>query len=168
MNIRIAGMIDDSIVDGPGLRLTIFTQGCTHGCPGCHNPQSHDPKGGKDMQTSEIIDKIDENPLLDGITLSGGEPFLQAGACAEIAQAAHKRRLNVWTYTGWTYEELLERSKTDAEVLALLEDTDVLVDGPFILALKSLDVKWRGSKNQRLVDVPASLRAGRAVELENE
>ena len=167
MNIRIAGIMDDSIVDGPGLRLTIFTQGCTHACPGCHNPQSHDPKGGKDMDTSEIIEKIDENPLLDGITLSGGEPFLQALSCAELAQAAHERRLNVWTYSGWTFEELLERAKTDGNALALLEHTDVLVGGPFILAEKSLDVKWRGSKNQRLLNVPASLCAGHAVEWEN-
>lgn len=165
MNIRIAGIMDDSIVDGPGLRLTVFTQGCTHDCPGCHNPESHDPAGGKDKDTAEIIEMIDDNPLLDGLTLSGGEPFLQAEACTVLACAAKERGLSVWTYSGWTFEALLERAKADPAVLTLLESTDVLVDGPFILAEKSYDVEWRGSKNQRLINVPASLQAGHAEEL---
>lgn len=164
--MRIAGIMDDSIVDGPGLRLTVFTQGCTHHCPGCHNPESHDLAGGSEKSTAEIIEMIDDNPLLDGVTLSGGDPFVQPGPCAEIARAVHERGLNVWTYSGWTFEALWEKAQNEPDTLALLRETDVLVDGPFIMAQKSLDVKWRGSKNQRLIDAPRSLAAGCAVEWE--
>lgn len=161
--MRIAGIVDDSIVDGPGLRLTVFTQGCIHNCPGCHNPESHDPNGGTEKSVADILEMIDDNPLLDGVTLSGGDPFLQPGPCAQLARAVHERSLNIWTYSGWTYEALLERAKAEPDVLALLQETDVLVDGPFIIAQRSLDVKWRGSKNQRLIDVPLSLQEGHAV-----
>ncbi|MBQ3223356.1 MAG: anaerobic ribonucleoside-triphosphate reductase activating protein [Clostridia bacterium] len=164
--MRIAGIMDDSIVDGPGLRLTVFTQGCTHNCPGCHNPESHDPKGGKEMSVAQIIEMIDDNPLLDGVTLSGGDPFCQSGDCALIAAAAKERGLNVWTYSGWTFEQLLSMADADPAVLDLLKNTDVLVDGPFILAQRSLEVKWSGSRNQRLIDVARSLSAGAAVEAE--
>lgn len=161
--IRLAGLVEDSIVDGPGLRLTVFTQGCPHGCPGCHNPQTHDPAGGHERRIGEIVERLDDNPLLSGVTLSGGEPFLQPLPCAAIAQAAHARGLNVWTYTGYTIEALLEMTATRRDVRALLAETDVLVDGPFILAERSLDCPWRGSKNQRLIDAGASLRAHQAV-----
>ena len=162
MNIRIAGIADDSIVDGPGLRLTVFAQGCPHRCPGCHNPQSHDFSGGTPADTEEILARVRDNSLLDGVTLSGGEPFAQAAACAEIARGARKLGLNVWCYTGYRFEELLAGG---AEWRELLEAVDVLVDGPFVLAQRSLELRFRGSKNQRLLDAPASLRAGRAVEL---
>ena len=158
--------MDDSIVDGPGLRLTVFTQGCVHNCPGCHNPESHDMNGGKEMSVAEIIEMIDDNPLLDGVTLSGGDPFCQPKDSALIAAAAKERGLNVWTYSGWTFEQLVKMGENDPAVLDLLRNTDVLVDGPFILAQKSLEVKWRGSKNQRLVDAARSLAEGRAVEAE--
>ena len=164
--MRIAGIMDDSIVDGPGLRLTVFTQGCVHNCPGCHNPESHDMNGGKEISVAEIIEMIDDNPLLDGVTLSGGDPFCQPADCALIAAAAKERGLNVWTYSGWTFEQLVKMGENDPAVLDLLRNTDVLVDGPFVLAQKSLEVKWRGSKNQRLVDAARSLAEGRAVEAE--
>ncbi len=164
MNIRISGLVNDSIVDGPGFRYTVFTQGCPHHCPGCHNPQTHDFEGGKDMDTADIVRKFLDNPLLDGITLSGGEPFCQCAACAELARAAKKAGLNVWAYSGYTFEQLMEKP----EARELLETADVLVDGPFILAQRTLDAHWRGSKNQRLIDVPASLKAGYAVELPGE
>jgi len=164
--MRIAGIMDDSIVDGPGLRLTVFTQGCVHNCPGCHNPESHDPKGGKEMSVEAIVEMIDDNPLLDGVTLSGGDPFCQPGDCALIARAAKERGLSVWTYSGWTFEQLLKKAADDPSVLELLRNTDVLVDGPFILAQRSLEVKWRGSKNQRLIDVARSLGEGRAMEVQ--
>ena len=163
MKIRIAGIVDDSIVDGPGLRLTVFTQGCPHGCPECHNPETHDPAGGRDSTTEEIIGMIDDNPLLDGVTLSGGDPFVQPAPCAEIARAVKERGLNVWTYSGWTIEALLQRAADDPDTRALLAATDVLVDGPFLVAEKSLDVKWRGSRNQRLIDAQRSLAEGKAV-----
>jgi len=161
--MRIAGMIQDSIVDGPGFRFTLFTQGCPHRCEGCHNPETHDPDGGSEMGTDEIIKKLLSNPLTDGITFSGGEPFEQAGDCVVIARAARDNGLNVWAYSGYTFEELLKKAENQPEVLELLKLTDVLVDGRFVLAQRSLSLKWRGSANQRILDVPKSLEAGAAV-----
>lgn len=161
MRISLSGVTGDSIVDGPGLRLTIFTQGCLHHCPGCHNPQTHDPEGGSWADTEDILAAAAENPLLDGITLSGGDPFLQPVPCLALAEGAHKIGLNVWTYTGYTWEALLEEN--DAEKLALLKETDVLVDGPFLLAERSLELQFCGSRNQRLIDVKKSLAADKVV-----
>lgn len=161
MRISLSGITGDSIVDGPGLRLTIFTQGCLHHCPGCHNPQTHDPEGGSWADTEDILAAAAENPLLDGITLSGGDPFLQPVPCLALAEGAHKIGLNVWTYTGYTWEALLEEN--DAEKLALLKETDVLVDGPFLLAERSLELRFCGSRNQRLIDVKKSLAEGKVV-----
>lgn len=166
MQMRIAGTINDSIVDGPGFRFTVFTQGCPHHCPGCHNPKTHDFEGGKLADTQEIIEKFRKNELLDGITLSGGEPLCQSEACRVLAQAAHESGLNVWCYTGYTFEELMEGFETHPEWVALLQEVDVLVDGRFILAQRTLEARFRGSKNQRLIDVPASLAQGRAVVME--
>ena len=159
--MRIAEVVSDSIVDGPGLRLTIFTQGCPHHCPGCHNPQTHDPAGGTAYPVDEILAFAADNPLLDGITLSGGEPFAQARDCTALALAARKRGLNVWCYTGYTYEQLLQRARP--EELALLDACDVLIDGPFLQAERSLELPWRGSRNQRIIDLNATRRAGRLV-----
>ena len=161
MRISLSGITGDSIVDGPGLRLTIFTQGCLHHCPGCHNPQTHDPEGGSWADTEDILAAAAENPLLDGITLSGGDPFLQPVPCLVLAESAHKIGLNVWTYTGYTWEALLEEN--DTEKLALLKETDVLVDGPFLLAERSLELRFCGSRNQRLIDVKKSLAEGKVV-----
>lgn len=163
MRFRSAGLVNDSIVDGPGLRLAVFAQGCPHHCPECHNPQSHDFSGGEWGDTDEILRIAADNCLLDGITLTGGEPFCQPEACAEIARGAHALGLNVWAYTGYLFENLLNGTDAQRE---LLRNTDVLVDGPFKIELKSLDVRFRGSKNQRLIDVPKSLNAGRVIELE--
>ena len=162
--MRIAGTVQDSIVDGPGFRFVLFTQGCPHHCEGCQNPQTHDPAGGTEISTEEIVGQILSNPLTDGVTFSGGEPFEQAADCAVIARQAREQGLNVWTYTGYTFEQLAEKMKTDKGTEELLVLTDVLVDGRFVLAQKSFDVPWRGSRNQRLIDVPQSLAAGRAVE----
>ena len=162
--MRIAGTVQDSIVDGPGFRFVLFTQGCPHHCEGCQNPQTHDPAGGTEISTEEIVGQILSNPLTDGVTFSGGEPFEQAADCAVIARQAREQGLNVWTYTGYTFEQLAEKMKTDRGTEELLALTDVLVDGRFVLAQKSFDVPWRGSRNQRLIDVPQSLAAGRAVE----
>ncbi len=156
-------MVQDSIVDGVGLRFTVFTQGCPHHCEGCHNPETHDPTGGSEIAAEEIIRQMLSNPLTDGVTLSGGEPFYQAGDCAEIAQAAKNAGLNVWTYTGFTFEALIRSA--DPNILRLLSLTDVLVDGPFVLPQRSLNIKWRGSTNQRLLDVRRSLAEKKAIEL---
>ena len=161
MNIRIAGTVNDSIVDGPGYRYTIFAQGCPHHCPGCHNPQSHDFEGGRTVDTETILRQVRENPLLDGITLSGGEPFCQPEACRALAEAAHDLGMSVWCYTGYTWEKLMQEA--DPARLALLEAVDVLVDGPFILAQKSLELKFCGSRNQRLIDVKKTRQAGQVT-----
>lgn len=161
MKIRIAGTVNDSIVDGPGLRFSVFTQGCPHHCPGCHNPETHDPLGGHEEDTGELIRKMKKNPLLSGLTLSGGDPMMQAAPCREIAAEAHAAGLNVWTYTGYTWEALL--SEGDPDRMALLRETDVLVDGPFIQDQRSLELDFCGSKNQRLIDVKASLQGGGVV-----
>ena len=163
MRFRLAGVVNDSIVDGPGLRLAVFAQGCPHHCPECHNPQSHDFDGGEWGDTAEILRIAEDNCLLDGITLTGGEPFCQPEACAELARGAHELGLNVWVYTGYLFENLLNGTDAQRE---LLKNADVLVDGPFLIAQKSMDVRFRGSKNQRLIDVQKSLDAGHAVELE--
>lgn len=159
--MRIADIVSDSIVDGPGLRSTVFTQGCPHHCPGCHNPKTHDPDGGREVSVEELAAWLAGCRLADGLTLSGGEPFLQGEECAALARLAHERGLNVWTYTGYTYERLLEGDLPGA--LALLEQTDVLVDGPFLAEQKSYAALFRGSTNQRLIDVPKSRAAGKVV-----
>lgn len=147
--MRIYGLVQDSIVDGPGLRFVCFVQGCPHHCPDCHNPDSHDPAGGQEMTTDEVIEKMLSNPLTDGLTLSGGEPFEQAEDCMVIARAAHNHGLNVWCYTGYTLEHLMEHGTGDQ--IALLAEIDVLVDGPFLLAERTLNLPWRGSRNQRII-----------------
>ena len=158
MEIRIAGTVDDSIVDGPGFRYTVFTQGCSHHCPGCHNPETHDFAGGRTVDTDAIVAQMRANPLLDGLTLSGGDPMEQPAPCAELARQAHALGLNVWCYTGYTLEQLLKEA--DPDRMALLRETDVLVDGPFLLAQRSLELKYCGSRNQRLNDVKKTLSSG--------
>ena len=158
--MRIANTVTDSIVDGPGLRFVVFVQGCAHRCPGCQNPHTHDPLQGRSIEPADLLPYLD-NPLLDGLTLSGGEPMDQAGDCAILAAEAKRRGLNVWVYTGYTFDALFEEH--NAERMALLQTADVLVDGPFLLAERSLDVPWRGSRNQRLIDLPKSLSAGQPI-----
>jgi len=158
--MRVAGIVEDSIVDGPGLRFVVFTQGCNLRCEGCHNPDTWDLSGGADIPVDELIAQMRRNPLTDGLTLSGGEPFLQAAECVQLASAARELGLNVWTFTGYTFEQLLH----EPECRELLELTDVLVDGPFVISERSLSLKWRGSRNQRVIDVVGSLRAGAVVE----
>lgn len=166
MDIRLNGVVNDSIVDGPGIRLTIFTQGCPHHCPECHNPQTHDPNGGFIGDTCFILKALAENPLLDGVTLSGGEPLDQPIACIHIAQRAKKLGLNVWAYTGYLWENLLDKKNPD--IIRLLQEIDVLIDGPFLKDQRSMELLFRGSKNQRLIDVKKSLEEGNVVLWERE
>ena len=161
--IRLYGLVTDSIVDGPGFRTAIFVQGCPYHCEGCHNPDSQPFEGGTEWSLDDVEKKFSNNPLLSGITLSGGEPAEQAAPCAELARRAHQKGLNVWTYTGSTLEKLTERAKDDPALAALLAETDVLVDGPFILAQRSLELDFCGSKNQRLIDMNETRRQGRIV-----
>ena len=162
MKIRIAALVNDSIVDGPGLRYAVYTQGCLHHCKGCHNPQTHDINGGYETDTEDIWREISENPLLSGITFSGGDPLLQPRPLAELAKKAGEEGLSIWCYTGWVWEDLLK--KNDPDIMALLSDIDVLVDGPFLSEQRTLELPFRGSKNQRLIDVQRSLRSGRTEE----
>ena len=153
MRIKISGVVNDSIVDGAGFRLTVFTQGCHHNCPGCHNRQTHDPEGGFWSDTEDILNVAAENPLLDGITLSGGEPFCQPEALIPLAKAVKEMGKTVFAYTGYTLEQLLELAKSRPAIKELLRLCDTLVDGPYVEALRDLDLEFRGSSNQRLIDL---------------
>ena len=163
MQLRLAGLVKESVVDGPGIRLVVFVQGCPHHCQGCHNPASHDPAGGYNSSTEELLGELDKNKLISGLTLSGGEPFGQLDAMVELAAGAKKRKLSVMVYTGYIFEELLTMGTDDNRVTQLLKLTDILVDGPFILEQRDIGLAFRGSGNQRLIDVPASLQTGGVV-----
>lgn len=148
-SLRINQIVEESVVDGPGFRLAVFTQGCPHKCPGCHNPQTHDFAGGEMMNADDILETLRANPLLTGLTLSGGEPFCQPAPCAWLAEQAHMLGKNVVTFTGYTYEQL--RAMDDKDIDALLKATDILIDGPFILSERDLSLRFRGSRNQRML-----------------
>lgn len=164
--IRIAGIIRESIVDGPGIRFVVFSQGCIHKCKGCHNPSTFDVNGGYETTIDNIISEIKKNPLLSGVTFSGGDPFLQPKQFSELAKEVHKLSLNVITYTGYTIEQLINGIDENPYWKELLLQTDTLVDGPFVLEKKSLMLRFRGSTNQRIIDPKESLKYGRAVEKE--
>lgn len=169
MEIRIAGIAEESIVDGPGFRYTIFTQGCPHNCKGCHNPETHDFCGGRLDDTDRIFQDIIKDPLLDGVTFSGGDPFCQCVPLAELAnkiKAYDNGRMNIVCYTGYTFEQLLEMRETAEGCKDLMDTVDYIVDGPFVLEKRSLELKFRGSSNQRFIDVKKSLEEGRAVEID--
>ena len=155
MEVRIAGLVQESFVDGEGIRFAIFFQGCRRNCFNCHNPATHALDGGKIFDTEEIISAIKKNPLLSGITLTGGEPLLQIPAALELAKAAKNLGLNVWTYTGYRFENI------PAEANELLQNIDVLVDGEYIDDLRDLELQFRGSRNQRVIDVKKTLAAGK-------
>ena len=159
--IRIAGVVRESIVDGPGLRFTVFCQGCPHGCKGCHNMATHDFSGGYDCEISKILDAIDQNPLLDGVTFSGGEPMCQPEAFYNLAVQVKERGLNIVTYTGFTYEELITMGESNIGVKKLMDLTDILVDGRFVLEERDLTLPFRGSANQRLIDMNLTRERGK-------
>jgi len=163
VKIRLSGIIGESIVDGPGIRFVIFTQGCPHKCKGCHNPETHDFSGGYEVEINILKSAIKSNSLLQGVTFSGGEPFAQAEPLADIASFVHEIKLNIVTYTGYTLEYLIKNSKENTNWNNLLEKTDILIDGPFILEQKNNFLKFRGSKNQRILNCKESLKQGQAV-----
>lgn len=158
MKIRLAADLQpDSIVDGEGIRTVIWTQGCPHHCRGCHNPSTHDFKDGILVNIEEVKEKLKNIKYQDGITFSGGDPLCQVEACLEIAKYARSLKMNVWCYTGYTYEQLMIMANNNKKILEFLNHIDVLIDGKFILEEKSLDIAFRGSKNQRIIDVKKSL-----------
>ena len=150
-SVKLAGTVSDSIVDGVGIRYTIFTQGCPHHCPGCQNPKTHDFAGGSEMDTNALLARVLENPLLSGVTLSGGEPFCQAAPLASLAHEVHAHGMDVWAYTGYTLEDL--QRKNERAVDALLGEIDVLVDGAYEEGERDLTLPFRGSRNQRVIDM---------------
>ena len=161
--LRLSGIVEESIVDGPGLRLVIFTQGCPHHCKGCHNPQTHSFDGGFQFSAEAVLDRLHNNPLLAGVTFSGGEPFEQPQALCAVAEGVHGMGKDVVTFTGYTYENLLRRS--DPWTDRLLEYTDLLIDGPYVEAQRNLELRFRGSANQRELDRAARLKLRSAMNL---
>ena len=161
--LKIAGIIRESIVDGPGIRFVVFTQGCSHRCPGCHNPQTHDPEDGNWISTDKLLEEIEKNPMLKGVTFSGGEPFEQPAPLAELAKGVTEMGLDLVSYSGYTFEELLQMAEEDEDIRYIIEQCRMIIDGRFIEEKKTLALPFRGSTNQRLIDVQASLAAGEAV-----
>jgi len=166
MLIRLAGLVPESFVDGPGIRFAVFTQGCPHNCEGCHNPETHDPDGGRLADTDRIYEKIKQYPLVKGVTFSGGDPFCQPEPLYDLAVKLKADGYHVMSYTGWTFEQLMKKSEKEEFVGKLLGQLDLLVDGRFVLAERTLELPFRGSRNQRIIDVPESLRKGEAVTVE--
>jgi len=164
--LRLAGVIRESIVDGPGIRMTVFTQGCPHQCKGCHNEQTWDFSGGYESSTERILEEAQKDPILRGLTFSGGEPFAQAENMAILAKEAKKLGYDIFCYTGYTFEKLYSEFENHPEYKELLSYCDWLVDGPFVLEKRSLMTKFRGSTNQCILDVKKSLECGCAVETE--
>ena len=154
--LRVAGVIEESIVDGPGIRFVLFLQGCRLHCPGCQNPQTWDFDGGTLVPVSEVLGRIKANPLVRGVTFSGGEPFEQAAAVLPLAEELKAQGYHLMAFTGYTLEQLVQKP----ECRAFLEKLDLLVDGPYIEAQKSLDLRFRGSKNQRILNIPATCENG--------
>ncbi len=161
--MRISGIEKHTVVNGPGIRMAIFFQGCAHKCPSCHNPDTWNFGGGTEVTPEEVIETIRNTRFLDGITLSGGDPMYQAADAVIIAKAAKDMELSVWCYTGFTIEEILA-GKAGKDAKELLSYLDVLVDGPYVREHKP--AKWRGSENQRVIDVKETLKSGSIVPFE--
>jgi anaerobic ribonucleoside-triphosphate reductase activating protein len=160
--MRLSGITPESIVDGPGLRYVIFTQGCPHQCPHCQNPETWDINGGKEYSIRQIVRlMLKQKETIRGVTFSGGEPFLQAVELAEVARAAHQISWDVVTYTGFTYEQLIENNSDG--VKALLSTTDLLIDGKYMHELRSIELPFRGSSNQRIIDIVKTRKKGQIV-----
>jgi anaerobic ribonucleoside-triphosphate reductase activating protein len=161
MELRLAGITRESVVDGPGIRVVIYAQGCPHGCPGCQNPDTHDPSGGKLFDVGQVIQIIRRVPMAKGVTFSGGEPFAQAEAFAELGHMLKSSHLDIVTYTGYVWEDLINSSQDAWHDLLSL--TTLLIDGPFSKDEKDLSLAFRGSRNQRIIDVPESLHQNAPV-----
>ncbi len=165
LEIRLAGITPESVVDGIGLRYVVWAQGCKHRCKGCHSPHTWDFNGGQNKRIDDILDDIKKNRLLQGVTFSGGDPFEQAEKFAYLAGKVKELGLDVWCYTGYTFEDILRDSSHEGWK-KLLNTIDVLVDGPFIEEQKDLKLAFRGSKNQRIIDIPKSLKEDKVILLD--
>lgn len=160
--LRMYGTAPESIVDGPGLRFSVFVQGCSHRCPGCHNLASQPAEGGYLCEPAELMREIRKNKLIHGVTLTGGEPFEQTEGMFELAQLLRAEGYNIWVYSGYLFEELM-KGHPHEKAPELLSLCDVLVDGPFVQSLTSYELRWKGSSNQRVIDLPATLKQGSVV-----
>ena len=165
-NIRLSGIAYESLVNGPGMRRVFFAQGCKHNCPGCFNPDTHDFAGGEERNMDELIKDVLDNPILKGVTFSGGDPFEQADKFAYMAKEFRKNGLNIWSYTGYKFENIIKQSENNKGWKDLLNNIDVLVDGRFEKDKMQDGLKFRGSLNQRMIDVKESLKTGKIVILD--
>lgn len=163
--VRLAGIAYESLVNGPGLRRVFFAQGCRHNCEGCFNKETHDFNGGELKDMDELINGVISNPILNGVTFSGGDPLEQPESFSYMASAFKEKGLNVWCYTGYTFEDILENMKYDENLKELISNIDVLVDGKFQINKKKEGLKFRGSRNQRIIDIKKSLENGKCVHL---
>ena len=164
MKIRLAAPLQcDSVVDGTGVRTVIWTQGCSHNCSFCQNPSTHSFEGGEEVPLEDIFRELKNLKGQDGITLSGGDPLFQIDAVCEIAKYAQSIGLNVWCYTGFTYEEVLKMGEKNPKYLEFFKYIDVLVDGKFEIDKKNLSLLFRGSSNQRLIDIDKTRKRGSVV-----
>lgn len=161
--VRLAGIAYESLVNGPGMRRVFFSQGCKHKCKGCFNPETHSFEDGEIMDMDKLIKDVLDNPMLKGVTFSGGDPIEQAHSFAYMAKAFKNSNLNIWCYTGYTFEKLLEAMKVDTAISELLNNIDVLVDGRFEINNKKDGLKFRGSTNQRIINVKESLNQNKVV-----
>jgi anaerobic ribonucleoside-triphosphate reductase activating protein len=167
MKVRIAGVTKESVVDGPGIRFVIYAQGCPHRCAGCHNPQTHSLEGGVGTELAELSKVISQTKLIRGVTFSGGEPFLQSQEFARLAETLKYKGYDLVTYSGFQFEEIMQMAVANKHIKELLQLTDILIDGPYIASKIDLKLAFRGSQNQRLIDVPQSLIAGKPIEWED-
>ncbi len=165
MKLKINNYISESYVDGPGIRFTVFTQGCIHNCPGCHNPQTHDFNKGVYFDNEKIVELMNKNPLIEGLTLSGGDPLMQIDECLDLAKMVKNQDKNydIVLYTGYTFEQIIEMGKKNDNLMELLKYIDYLIDGPFILKLRDLELNYCGSSNQRVIDVQKTLKENKII-----
>ena len=165
MKLNINNYISESYVDGPGIRFTVFTQGCIHNCPGCHNPQTHDFNKGVYFDNEKIVELMNKNPLIEGLTLSGGDPLMQIDECLDLAKMVKNQDKNydIVLYTGYTFEQIIEMGKNNDNLMELLKYIDYLIDGPFILKLRDLELNYCGSSNQRVIDVQKTLKENKII-----
>lgn len=164
--IRLSGIAYESLVNGPGIRRVFFSQGCNHNCNGCFNPETHDFSGGEEKNIKELIDDVCKNPIIKGITFSGGDPFERAEEFAYMAKAFKEKQLNIWSYTGYTFEYIINNLDKRSGWRDLLNNLDVLVDGRFEEDKAVEGLRFRGSNNQRIIDVKESLKTGKIIKLD--
>lgn len=164
--IRLAGIMNESLVNGPGIRSVLFSQGCVHKCPNCFNESTHSFNGGELKNMDKILEDIKNNPIIKGVTFSGGDPLEQADKFVYLAKEIKKLGLNIWCYTGYEYEYIMEHKNERQGWNELLEYIDVLVDGKFQEENKNSRLKYRGSSNQRIIDIKKSRETGKVEMLD--